>query len=88
MISPHLLFTHEISCADFYESLSTFLIRYTPYTQISDKNNYIIIQDLESKIENYSKILGFISEDSESAILRKKEVEEKISIINSMMNYL
>ena len=43
---------------------------------------------LESKIENYSKILGFISEDSESAILRKKEVEEKISIINSMMNYL
>jgi len=44
MISPHLLFTHEISCADFYESLSTFLIRYTPYTQISDKNNYIIIQ--------------------------------------------
>lgn len=43
---------------------------------------------LESKMENYSKILGFISEDSESAILRKKEVEEKISIINSMMNYL
>ena len=43
---------------------------------------------LESKIKNYSKILGFISEDSESAILIKKEVEEKISIINSMMNYL
>ena len=44
--------------------------------------------ELQNKIENYSKILGFISEDSESAILRKKEVEEKISIINSMMNYL
>ena len=43
---------------------------------------------LESKIKNYSKILGFISDDSESALMRKREVEEKISIIQSMMNYL
>ena len=43
---------------------------------------------LELKVKEYNKILGFITEETESAINRKKEIEEKINIINSMINYL
>lgn len=43
---------------------------------------------LESKVENYNKILSFLSEESDSATARKAELEEKISVISSMINFL
>lgn len=45
---------------------------------------------LELKVESYNKILGFISEEveSDSANVRKVELEEKISVISSMINFL
>ena len=70
---------HATELDSIYYEISPMLLR---------QKHPLMREYLESKIKNYSKILGFISEDSESAILRKKEVEEKISIINSMMNYL
>lgn len=45
---------------------------------------------LESKVESYNKILGFVSEeaDSDSANFRKVELEEKVAVISSMINFL
>lgn len=45
---------------------------------------------LESKLESYSKILGFVTEEvgSDSAEVRKSELEEKIAVISSMINFL
>lgn len=43
---------------------------------------------IDFKIEEYNRILGFISDDSESALKRKEEVTNKIQIINKMKNYL
>ena len=39
-------------------------------------------------IDEYNKILGFITEATVSANKRREEIKEKISIITSMLNYL
>lgn len=70
---------HATELDDIYYEVSPMLLR---------QKHPLMKSYLESKVENYSRILGFISEDSESALLRKKEIEEKINIINSMINYL
>lgn len=43
---------------------------------------------IDYKIDEYNKILGFITDNSESALKRKAEVSEKIDILNGMKNYL
>ena len=43
---------------------------------------------IDYKIDEYNRILGFITDDSESAIKRKAEVSEKIEIISRMKKYL
>jgi len=43
---------------------------------------------LEFKIKEYSKILTFITEATVSANARRKDVEGKITIMQSMLNYL
>ena len=43
---------------------------------------------LQFKLDEYNRILGFITEDTESANKRKEEIKEKINIINSMLNYI
>lgn len=42
---------------------------------------------INSKKEKYEKILSFIEDDTESALIRKKELEEKINILTSLENY-
>lgn len=43
---------------------------------------------IDYKIDEYNRILGFITDDSESAIKRRAEVSEKIEIISRMKKYL
>lgn len=43
---------------------------------------------LQSKIDEYNKILGFITEETVTANIRKKQVQEKINIITGILNYL
>ena len=43
---------------------------------------------LQNKIDEYNRILGFITEETVSANNRRAEIQEKISIITGMLNYL
>ena len=43
---------------------------------------------LQNKIDEYNRILGFITEETVSANNRRVEIQEKISIITGMLNYL
>lgn len=53
------------------------------------RNKHPLMKDyLTHKIEEYKKILSFITADSESAIIRKESVEAKVKAIESMKNYL
>lgn len=42
---------------------------------------------IKSKKQKYEKILNLIEDDTESALKRKKELEEKISILTNLENY-
>ena len=42
----------------------------------------------QNKIDEYNRILGFITEETVSANNRRAEIQEKISIITGMLNYL
>jgi tRNA (adenine22-N1)-methyltransferase len=43
---------------------------------------------IDYKIDEYNRILGFITDTSESALKRKEEVSNKIEILSKMKNYL
>ena len=43
---------------------------------------------LESKEEKYSKILGFIKDTSESALKRRKDIEDKLKEIENFKKVL
>ena len=43
---------------------------------------------LESKEEKYRKILGFIKDNSESALNRKKDIEDKLKEIENFKKVL
>lgn len=43
---------------------------------------------LQFKLDEYNKILGFITEATVSANKRRQDVKEKVEIITSMINYL
>lgn len=53
------------------------------------RSEHSLMKDfLQNKIDEYNKILGFITEATVSANKRREEIKEKISIITSMLNYL
>ena len=53
------------------------------------RSKHSLMKDfLQNKIDEYNKILGFITEATVSANKRREEIKEKISIITSMLNYL
>ncbi|MGL4850033.1 MAG: tRNA (adenine(22)-N(1))-methyltransferase [Clostridium sp.] len=63
---------------DVYYEISPILIR---------SKNTLMKEFLESKKEKVMKILENIKDESESATKRKKELEEKIDIIDNMMKF-
>lgn len=62
------------------------------YYEISPKllmQKHPLMKDyLNSKVDNYKRILSFITESTVSARDRRIAVEEKINIISNMINYL
>ena len=70
---------HATELDSIYYEISPILLR----------QKHPLMKDyIDYKIEEYNKILGFIKDDSESALKRKSEVSEKIEILNRMKNYL
>lgn len=70
---------HITELDEIYYEISPILLR---------SKHPLMKEYLNHKIDEYNKILGFINNDSESAIKRRDEVAEKIAIINSIKNYL
>ena len=62
------------------------------YYEISPKllrdKHPVMKEYINSKIEKYNKILNFIDDDTESAIERKKELKEKVDILNNLAQYI
>lgn len=62
------------------------------YYEVSPKllmQKHPLMKDfLNSKVENYKKILSFITESTITAKERRAAVEEKINIISNMINFL
>ena len=54
---------------------------------LKDKNK-LMLSYLESKEEKYSKILGFIKDTSESALKRRKDIEDKLKEIENFKKVL
>ena len=70
------------------ESMALDSIYYEVSPKLLMKKHPLMKEYLNSKIENYKKILSFITESTVSAKERRASVEEKINIISNMMNYL
>ena len=70
------------------ESMALDSIYYEVSPKLLMQKHPLMKEYLNSKIENYKKILSFITESTVSAKERRASVEEKINIISNMMNYL
>ena len=70
---------HSTELDSIYYEISPILLR----------QKHPLMKDyLENKKEECNRILGFITDESESANLRRKQLEEKVNIIESMIKYL
>lgn len=62
------------------------------YYEVSPKlllaKNPLMMEYLEEKIDMCRRIISFITDDSDNAITRKKDVEEKIAILENMKKFL
>ena len=70
------------------ESMALDTIYYEVSPKLLMQKHPLMKEYINSKIENYKKILSFITESTVSAKERKASVEEKINIISNMINYL
>lgn len=73
-------------CEDDKIELDEIFYEFSPI--LLKKKHPLMKTYLESKEEKYKKILQFIKEDSESAIRRKNEIEEKLKVIDSFKKEL
>ena len=69
----------KVSLEPIYYEISPRLLK--------DKNK-LMLSYLESKDEKYSKILGFIKDNSESALKRKQDIESKLKEIENFKKVL
>lgn len=62
------------------------------YYEVSPKllmgKHALMKEYLEYKVDNYNKILGFITEQTIPANERREEINEKVAIISNMINFL
>ena len=70
------------------ESMALDSIYYEVSPKLLMQKHPLIKDYLNSKIDNYKRILSFITESTVSAKDRSAKVEEKINIISNMINYL
>lgn len=70
---------HATELDSIYYEISPVLLR---------SRNPLMKDYLQFKLDEYNRILGFITEATVAANKRREEIKEKISIITSMLNYL
>ncbi|WP_294186068.1 class I SAM-dependent methyltransferase [uncultured Clostridium sp.] len=70
------------------ESMALDSIYYEVSPKLLMQKHPLMKDYLNSKLDNYKKILSFITESTVSARDRRAAVEEKINIISNMINYL
>lgn len=70
---------HATELDSIYYEISSVLLR-TKHPLMKDY--------LQFKLDEYNRILGFITEATVSANKRRQDIKEKIEIITSMLNYL
>ena len=70
------------------ESMALDSIYYEVSPKLLMQKHPLIKDYLNSKIDNYKRILSFITESTVSAKDRREKVQEKINIISNMINYL
>lgn len=70
---------HATELDSIYYEISPVLLR---------SRNPLMKDYLQFKLNEYNRILGFITEATVAANKRREEIKEKISIITSMLNYL
>ncbi|MGN0025717.1 MAG: tRNA (adenine(22)-N(1))-methyltransferase [Clostridium sp.] len=70
------------------ESMALDSIYYEVSPKLLMQKHPLMKDYLNSKLDNYKKILSFITESTVSARDRRAAVEEKINIISKMINYL
>lgn len=70
------------------ESMALDSIYYEVSPKLLMQKHPLMKDYLNSKLDNYKKILSFITESTVSARDRRAAVEDKINIISNMINYL
>ncbi|MBQ6820281.1 MAG: SAM-dependent methyltransferase [Clostridium sp.] len=70
------------------ESMSLDEIYYEVSPKLLMQKHPLIKEYLNYKIENYNKILGFITESTVSAQERRNSIKEKINILTTIINYI
>lgn len=70
---------HSIVLDSIYYEISPMLLR---------AKHPLMAEYIDYKIGEYNRILGFITDNSESAMNRKAEVENKINVLNDMKKFL
>ena len=70
---------HATELDSIYYEISPVLLR---------SKNPLMKDYLQFKLDEYNRILGFITEATVSANKRREEINEKINIITSMLNYI
>lgn len=70
------------------EKVSLHPIYYEISPRLLKDKNKLMLSYLESKEEKYSKILGFIKDTSESALKRRKDIEDKLKEIENFKKVL
>ncbi|MDU3349510.1 MAG: SAM-dependent methyltransferase, partial [Clostridium sp.] len=52
------------------------------------QKHHLMKEYLISKVENYKRIISFITESTVNASERRKSIQEKIDVISNMINFL
>lgn len=78
----------KVSKTNTKEKVSLDPIYYEISPRLLKDKNKLMLPYLESKEEKYRKILGFIKDNSESALNRKKDIEDKLKEIENFKKVL
>ena len=70
------------------ESIKLDSIYYEVSPKLLMQKHPLMKEFLNSKVENYKRILSFITESTVNAKERRLAIEEKINVISNMINFL
>ena len=70
------------------EATSLDSIYYEVSPKLLMQKHHLMKEYLISKVENYKRIISFITESTVNASERRKSIQEKIDVISNMINFL